>query len=99
MSPLVLAVQVGPADRRGARLGASPQPTQAAECGGAVRLTLGIRRLSVLDAAEQLHGIEPVLAQVGGVGRRGMLGGEMWRGKMAGGEEMWCLSVYEGFGL
>ena len=34
------------------------------ESGGAVLLTLTIRRLSVLDAAEQLHGIEPDLAQV-----------------------------------
>ena len=34
------------------------------ECDGRVRLTVTFRRLSVLDAAEKLHGINPKLAQV-----------------------------------
>ena len=34
------------------------------DCDGRVRLTVTFRRLSVLEAAEKLHGIKPQLAQV-----------------------------------
>lgn len=62
LSQADMRVNVGPPPPAGA---AGSHVDLDPESGGAVRLTLTIRRLSVLDAAEQLHGIEPDLAQVG----------------------------------
>ena len=62
--PLGAGSRPDPVDRSRPDPAGDTRPDTDLESDGVVRLTLTIRRLSVLDAAEQLHGIEPVLAQV-----------------------------------